>query len=147
RDLKGGISSYTQPEIKNDVADAVKAARTILEEVQRGQGALHMAIFDKQAGSDVKAVLSSLATSAVKVEHSATEVEALIKEVKEGNGPAHALLYDKKAAQAITQLGTAASELAALVNEARTSPNSAINQLISGDAKGMFTDLGATAAD
>jgi phospholipid/cholesterol/gamma-HCH transport system substrate-binding protein len=145
RDLKGGISSYTQPEIKNDVAAAVKAARLILEEVQRGQGALHVAIFDKEAGSEVKTLLASLASSAVKVERSATEVESMVREIKDGGGPAHALLYDKKAAQAITQLGTAASELATLINDVRGSP--AVSQLVSGDAKGLLADLGATASD
>ncbi|HVE87744.1 MAG TPA: MlaD family protein [Myxococcales bacterium] len=147
RDLKGGISSYTQPEMRNDVAAAVKAARAILEEVTHGEGALHAAIFDKKAGSDVKAVLASLATSATKVEHAASDAEQILREIREGNGPAHALVYDKKAAQALSSLGTAATELAELVNDARTSPNGAVHQLVYGDAKGLFADLGATAAD
>jgi phospholipid/cholesterol/gamma-HCH transport system substrate-binding protein len=64
RDLKGGIASYTEPQIKNDVAAAVHAARLILEEVQGGQGALHAAIYDRKAGADVKALLASLSTGA-----------------------------------------------------------------------------------
>jgi phospholipid/cholesterol/gamma-HCH transport system substrate-binding protein len=147
RDLKGGISSYTQPEIKNDVTAAVKAARMILEEVEKGQGPLHVAIFDKQAGADTRAALGALAASAAKVERSATDVDALIREIKDGSGPAHALIYDRKSAAAITQLGNAAGELAQLVQDARTSKDSAVHQLIYGDAKGMFVDLGATAAD
>ncbi|HYV43968.1 MAG TPA: MlaD family protein [Myxococcaceae bacterium] len=147
RDLKGGISSYTQPEIKNDVAAAVKAARNILEAVQKGEGPLHVAIFDKQAGEDAKQVLTALAASASKVQRSANDVEAIVREIKEGEGPAHALIFDRKSGAAITQLGNAAGELAKLVEDARTSKDSAVHQLIYGDAKGMFVDLGATAAD
>ena len=147
RDLKGGISSYTQPEIKNDVAAAVKAARLILEEVQKGEGPLHVAIFDKKAGEDAKQVLSTLAASAAKFERSADDVESIMKEIKDGNGPAHALIYDRKSGAAITQLGNAAGELAQLVQDARTSKDSAIHQIIYGDARGMFVDLGSAAAD
>ena len=146
RDLRGGISSYTQPEIKDNVVAAVKAARLILEEVQKGEGPLHVAIYDKQAGKDARALLASLATSAVKLERSASDVDQIVREIKDGNGPLHALVYDKKASQAITQLGVAASELAELVKEAR-SPNSAVSQLIHGDAKGLLADLGSTASD
>jgi len=147
RDLKGGISSYTQPEIKNDVTAAVKAARMILEEVQKGEGPLHVAIFDKQAGADAKQVLATLAASAAKFERAASDVESIAREIKDGNGTAHALIYDRKSGAAVTQLGNAAGELAQLVQDARTSQSSAVHQLIYGDAKGMFVDLGATAAD
>jgi phospholipid/cholesterol/gamma-HCH transport system substrate-binding protein len=95
----------------------------------------------------VKALLASLSTGAEKLERAVDGAQDIIREVKEGGGPAHVLVYDKKSAQAIAQLGTAATELAQLVNDARTSPNGAVRQLVYGDAKGMFADLGSTAAD
>jgi phospholipid/cholesterol/gamma-HCH transport system substrate-binding protein len=74
-------------------------------------------------------------------------VEALLGEVRQGEGTAHALIYGKEGAVALTELGAAAGQLAALIEDAKRSPNGAVHQLVYGDARGMFADLGSAAAD
>ena len=74
-------------------------------------------------------------------------VEALLREVRHGDGTAHALIYGKEGAQALSELGAAAGQLAGLIEDAKKSPNGAVHQLVYGDARGMFADLGSAAAD
>src|SRR5262249_53892308 len=64
-----------------------------------------------------------------------------------GDGALHALLYDPKAGKAVGQLGDAAGEIATILHDARTSENGAIHQLVYGDAKDLFKNLGAMSAD
>src|SRR5262249_5552435 len=64
-----------------------------------------------------------------------------------GNGTLHALLYERDAAKALTELGSAAGELSILLRESRKNQNSALSQLVYGDARNLFANLGAAAAD
>src|SRR5262249_56099138 len=64
-----------------------------------------------------------------------------------GGGAVHALLYDPKAGKAVGQLGDAAGEIATILHDARTSENGAIHQLVYGDAKDLFKNLGAMSED
>ncbi|MHB8874434.1 MAG: MlaD family protein, partial [Myxococcaceae bacterium] len=47
----------------------------------------------------------------------------------------------------LTELGVAATELSTLVHDAKKSPNGAVHQLVYGDAREIFADLGSAAAD
>src|SRR5262249_14698140 len=62
-------------------------------------------------------------------------------------GALHALLYDPKAGKAVGELGDAAAEVAILLHDARTSENGAVHQLVYGDAKNLFQNLGAMSED
>ena len=53
----------------------------------------------------------------------------------------------RRAPTALNELGAAAGQLAGLIEDAKQSPNGAVHQLIYGDARGMFADLGSAAAD
>jgi phospholipid/cholesterol/gamma-HCH transport system substrate-binding protein len=147
RDLKTAVAAYTEPELRKDVSALVRSARTIVEEVEKGNGVLHALVYDKRATSDVRELLASLGRSAARVDHAISQVEDVLKEIREGNGPAHALIYDQKGAKAFEELGRAASQLSGLVDDAQKSPNGAVHQLIYGDARGIFGDLGVAASD
>ncbi len=147
RDLRQGIAAYTQPAVRSDVSGLLKSAREILEEIRSGDGALHALVYDPKTRQELNVFLTAAAGSARRLDKAIEHVEALLNEVQSGNGALHALFYDKKGAQAINELGAAAGELAILLRDSRQSPNSAVHQLVYGDAHNLLANLGSAAAD
>jgi phospholipid/cholesterol/gamma-HCH transport system substrate-binding protein len=147
RDLRGAVAAYTDPELRKDVGGLIKSARNVVGMVETGRGAVHYLIYDKQSTEDVHQLLATAVETAQRLDGAITNAEAILAEVKSGNGSAHALIYDQRLANALTEVGKAAEEISTLVHDAKKSPNGAINQLVYGDARGMFNDLGQAAAD
>lgn len=147
RDLKQAIAAYTDPEIRRDVASVVKSVRSIAQEIETGQGTVHALLYDRATTQEFRTLLSNASSSATRLNHAIAQVESVLREVQEGEGVAHAVFYDKRGSKAIGELGQAASELASLVHDAKQSPNGAVHQLIYGDAREIFANLGTAAAD
>jgi phospholipid/cholesterol/gamma-HCH transport system substrate-binding protein len=147
RDLRQGVASYTDPDLRKDIVGLAKSAKEILGEVQSGHGVLHDLIYDRKTTEDFKAVMASVSESASRLDAAVGQAEQVLRDVRQGDGTAHALIYDKKGALALDELGTAANELATVIHDAKTSPNGAVHQLVYGDARGIFADLGQAAAD
>lgn len=147
RDLKTGVASYTNPQMVGDVAEVLKSAKNIMHEVEGGKGVLHMLVYDKGVTNDVKAVLTQVSASAVKLDSAINRVDGLLADVKQGDGTLHALIYDKQVASSISDLGKAADEVSTLINDAKTRKDGVVYQLVYGDSRVLLTDLGQAAAD
>ncbi|MBL8935008.1 MAG: MCE family protein, partial [Archangium sp.] len=147
RDLKTGVASYTNPQMVGDVAEVLKSAKNIMHEVEAGKGVLHMLVYDKGVTNDVKAVLTQVSASAVKLDSAINRVDGLLADVKQGDGTLHALIYDKQVASSISELGKAADEVSTLINDAKTRKDGVVYQLVYGDSRVLLTDLGQAAAD
>jgi phospholipid/cholesterol/gamma-HCH transport system substrate-binding protein len=145
--LRQAVETYADPRLAEDVSASLRSLRTLLEEVEKGDGVLHALIYDKEAGRQVRGLLANTSRAAERVDAAVGHVEALLAEVRRGDGTAHALIYGKEGAQALSELGAAAGQLAGLIEDAKASPNGAVHQLVYGDARGMFADLGSVAAD
>lgn len=145
--LRTAVETYADPKLAEDVSASLHSLRTLLEEVEKGDGVLHALIYDKEAGKQVRGLLANASQAAERVDGAVGHVEALLEEVRKGDGTAHALIYGKEGAQALAELGSAAGQLAGLIADAKASPNGAVHQLVYGDARGMFADLGSVAAD
>ena len=147
RDLRSGVTAYTSPEMRGDVAALLKSSRSIVEEIEQGKGALHTAVYDKQSGAQLKELIANASSAAQRLDGSATQVEQLLADIRTGDGSAHAIIYDKKVAKAITELGDAADQLSLLIQDAKTRKDGAVYQLVYGDSKSMLGDLSSSAAD
>ena len=147
RDLKTGVASYTNPQMVGDVAEVLKSAKNIMHEVEAGKGVLHMLVYDKGVTNDVKAVLTQVSASAVKLDSAINRVDGLLADVKQGDGTLHALISDKQVASSISDLGKAADEVSTLINDAKTRKDGVVYQLVYGDSRVLLTDLGQAAAD
>ncbi|NOK18224.1 MlaD family protein [Corallococcus carmarthensis] len=145
--LKDAVKVYTNPQLSRDLAKSVASLRSIMEEVEKGNGALHALIYDPRTGQEVNTLLANASGAARRMDGALGHVEAILGEVRRGDGTAHALIYGQDGAVAMRELGEAAGQLAGLLEDAKKSPNGAVHQLIYGDAKGMFADLGSAAAD
>ncbi|MBN8230465.1 MCE family protein [Corallococcus macrosporus] len=145
--LKDAVKVYANPELSRDLARSVASLRSIMEEVEKGNGALHALIYDPRTGQEVNTLLANASGAAKRMDGALGHVEAILGEVRRGDGTAHALIYGQDGAVAMRELGAAAGQLAGLLEDAKKSPNGAVHQLIYGDAKGMFADLGSAAAD
>lgn len=147
RDLRGAVAAYTDPELRKDVGGLIKSARNVIGAVEQGKGAAHYIIYDKQSTEDVHQLLATAVETAQRLDGAIGNAEAILAEVRSGNGSAHAIIYDQRLSASLTEVGKAADEIASLVHDAKKAPNGAINQLVYGDARGMFNDLGQAAAD
>lgn len=147
RDLRSGVSVYTSPDILKDVVGVVKSARSIMEEVESGKGALHTIVYDKATSDDLKVLIREASSSASRFDTALAKVDTLLGDVQKGDGALHALVYDKKISGAVTDLGTAASELSSLITAAKTNQDGPVYQLVYGNSQGMLGDLGSAAAD
>lgn len=145
--LRKAVESYSDPRMAQDVAAGIHSLRVLLEEVEKGDGALHALIYDKKAGQDVKVLVANASRAALRVDQAVGRVESMLNEVQNGEGTAHALLYGKEGAKALDELGNAAGQLAGLLQDAKDNPNGAVHQLVYGDGGGMLADLGSAAAD
>ncbi|GMU07571.1 MlaD family protein [Corallococcus caeni] len=145
--LKDAVKAYSNPDLTRDLAKSVASLRSIMEEVEKGNGALHALIYDPRTGQEVNTLLVNASGAAKRMDGALSHVEAILGEVRRGDGTAHALIYGQDGAVAMRELGAAAGQLAGLLEDAKKSPNGAVHQLIYGDAKGMFADLGSAAAD
>jgi phospholipid/cholesterol/gamma-HCH transport system substrate-binding protein len=147
KSLRVAVDAYADPAIARDVARGMASLRAVLEEVEKGDGALHALIYDKGAGREVRTLMANASQAAQRMDGAVGHVEALLREVRTGDGTAHQLIYGAEGAKALTELGAAAGQLAGLIEDAKKSPNGAVHQLVYGDASGMFADLGSAAAN
>jgi phospholipid/cholesterol/gamma-HCH transport system substrate-binding protein len=145
--LRTAVETYADPRLAEDVSASLRSLRMLLEEVEKGDGVLHALIYDKEAGRQVRGLLANTSQAAQRVDAAVGHVEALLAEVRKGKGTAHALIYGQEGTRALSELGVAAGQLASLIEDAKKSPNGAVHQLVYGDARGMFADLGSVAAD
>jgi len=145
KSLRAAVESYADPALAKDVARGMSSLRALLEEVEKGDGVLHALIYDKAAGREVRTLMAHASQVAVRVDGAVGHLEALLREVRTGDGTAHALIYGDEGATALRELGAAAGQLAGLIEDAKKSPNGAVHQLVYGDARGMFADLGSAA--
>lgn len=147
RDLRGAVANYSDPKMKDDVAGAFKSIRSIAQEIETGKGALHAIVYDKSSAEDLKVLLGAASGAARRLESAAGTVDTLLTDIKTGEGTLHALVYDKKLGGALAELGNAASEVSGLISDAKKSPNSAVHQLVYGDSRALFSDLGKAVGD
>jgi len=147
RDLHRAVGAYADPALKDDLAAAVASLRSVLGRMEKGPGAAHALLYDSQTADDVQKLVARLSSVAARVDKAVDEVDALLEAARKGPGALHALFYDPQGGRAVADLGQAAGELAQLLHDARVSPDGAVHQLVYGDAKNLFSDLGAVAAD
>ncbi|WP_257460299.1 MlaD family protein [Archangium lipolyticum] len=147
RTLRVAVEAYGDPKMAEDVAASLRSLRQLLEEVEKGDGALHALIYDKETGRQVRTLVSNASRVALRVDKAVGHVEGLLDEVRNGDGTAHALIYGQEGAKAVQELGAAAGQLAGLLDDAKKNPDSAVHQLVYGNAGNMLSDLGSAAAD
>jgi len=147
RTVRKAAEVYANPQVAEDMAASVHSLRNLLQEVEKGDGALHALIYDKQTGQQVRTLVANASRAAVRVEQSLNHVEGILDQVENGQGTAHQLIYGGEGAKALAELGSAAGQLAGLLQDAKDNPNGAVHQLFYGDAGTMFADLGSAAAD
>jgi phospholipid/cholesterol/gamma-HCH transport system substrate-binding protein len=147
RTVRKAVEVYADPQMAEDVAASVRSLKMLLQEVEKGDGALHALICDKQTGQEVRQLVANASRTALRMEKALGYVEGLLNEVENGDGTAHALIYGQEGAKALGELGAAAGQLAVLMEDARKNPDGAVHQLVYGNAGNMLADLGSAAAD
>jgi phospholipid/cholesterol/gamma-HCH transport system substrate-binding protein len=147
RDLRTGISAYTNEAMRDDVGALIHSARTIVGEVETGKGVLHSLLYDRALADSVRTLFSQAAVSAQRLDAAIARFDGILADVKTEGGSLHALIYDRKIAASLSEVGDAAHELASLIHDAKTTKDGAVYQVVYGDGRSLMGDLGQAAAD
>lgn len=139
--------AFSDPEVAKNLTASVASVRSILGGIERGNGVLHALIYDPKGAAETHRLLTKLADVSTQAERALEQMSLVLEDARTSDGALHALIYDPKAGKAVGQLGDAAGEIATLLHDARTSENGAIHQLVYGDAKNLFQNLGAMSED
>ena len=139
--------SFAEPEVAKNITSAIASTRNILAGIERGNGALHALIYDPKGAAETHRLLVKVADVSDAAEKALTQVNLVLEGARTGDGALHALLYDPKAGKAVGALGDAAGELSILLHDARTTESGAIHQLVYGDARNLFKNLGEMSED
>jgi len=149
-DLRQLVASYNTPEMREDVGDAVSAARDILEGIRSGDGALHTLIFDPRSGKEMRELLASSSQAARRIDAAVGRVDAVLAQVQRGQGMIGAMLFDEKGKQVVRDLGVAAAEIGNLAAAVRTEKGSLLHGLFYDGEEGapsLADDLGRAARE
>ena len=148
-DAREIIATYNDPAMKEDVAGLIRSARSVLEEVQGGDGALHALIYDKGTGAETRRLIASAADAAGRAEAAVGRVERILAQVQSGEGLVGALFYDPAGKNAVAELTTLADELGTLARAVREEEDGFLHQLVygTGDGPNMGEELAAAARD
>jgi phospholipid/cholesterol/gamma-HCH transport system substrate-binding protein len=147
RDVRKAVEAVVEPGVSTNLAAGMTSLSNILSQIDKGEGALHALIYDRRTGADVRQLVGRLSDTATRVDNAIAQVDSILTELRTGGGAAHGLLYDKSGAKAVSELGDAANELASLIHDAKASQNGAVHQLVYGDARNLFADLGSASSD
>ena len=120
-ELRTALSGITASSTGADVAETVRALRSLATEVERGQGVLHRLVYDQKLGTaltDAGETLRQLGETVRRIDRvladprtaglageaertlaeargAAERVNRILREVEEGKGTLHALIYDE----------------------------------------------------
>jgi len=120
-ELRGTLSRITASPAGADIAETVRALRSLATEIERGQGVLHRLVYDRKLGtalSDAGDTLRQLGETVRRIDRvladprtaglageaertlaearaAAERVNRILREVEEGQGVLHALVYDE----------------------------------------------------
>ena len=139
--------AFSDPEVAKNLTSSLASVKSILLGIEKGNGTLHALIYDPQGAAQTRRLLDKLADASGQAERALDQVSMILEAARKGDGALHALLYDPKAGKAVGQLGDAAGELATILHDARTTENGAVHQLVYGDAKDLFKNLGMMSDD
>lgn len=148
-DLKEIVAAYNTSEFKGDVGALVSSARSILDEVRGGKGALNTLIYDAETGKEMRRIATDGAAAARQAEAAIGRVDRILAEVQKGDSLVGALLFDPKGKAAVGDLSKLADELGQLAEAVRTQEAGLLHQMIYGSAEGpnMGEELAAAASD
>jgi len=141
-DLRTALAKVTESTAGADLAETVRAVRTLVTEIERGQGLLHAVIYDPRLGpavADVAGAVRQVRETAQRLDRLLADVKTagvveqtaqavgearaaiervtrLARRVEEGQGLLHALIYDEsRVIQTLDGLLTRADRLVAAV--------------------------------
>jgi phospholipid/cholesterol/gamma-HCH transport system substrate-binding protein len=120
-ELRAALASLNAKSTAADVAETVRALRSLSTEIERGQGVLHQLVYDRKLGTalaDAGETLRQLGETVRRIDRvladprtaglageaertlaeargAAERVNRILREVEEGKGTLHALIYDE----------------------------------------------------
>ena len=68
QDLRRAVGAYADPALKDDIAATLASLRSVLGRVEKGPGAVHALLYDKQTAEDTRALVARLSSVAARVD-------------------------------------------------------------------------------
>lgn len=146
-ELRRVMSGFSDAGGDEALAAAVRSIQAIAEEIQTGEGLLHQLVFDRQGGEQYKDIVTSLSSSAKKVDQSLAQVDKIIAEVRSGDGLVHELIYGKEGEATVRQAREALAQATQILEDVRTKEGVVHNLIYDEDRGEFITNLNEATAD
>jgi phospholipid/cholesterol/gamma-HCH transport system substrate-binding protein len=110
-ELKGAIGKVTESGTGPDLAEAVRSLRRLTQEIEKGQGALHRLVYDRQLGTSVAEAATALRDITQQVTRAAQRLDGLLGDPKAAGLVADARGVLAEARQAVERVNRVVREV------------------------------------
>ncbi|MFI5306975.1 MAG: MlaD family protein [Polyangiales bacterium] len=135
------IGRLTTEQVRGDITRITASTANILEQVERGDGFAHRALYDKKYGDEVEGILLDTRAALSRLRDAVGRIDRTLAAVEHGDGTAHELVYGQTGKQTMNDLHEAASELSEVVHQVRDGNGLLHGLIFDPDNARMVTEL------
>ncbi len=135
------IEGLGSEQVRNDVGRIAASTANILDQIERGPGFAHRALYDPKYGQQVEGLLLDARTAISRLGDAAQRIDHTVAAVQNGDGFAHELVYGETGKATMQQLHDAAEELSSVVHQIRDGDGLLHNLIFDQDNGRMVAEL------
>ncbi len=149
--LEKTSGALAEDEFHDDMQGSVRAVRSVLENLQQGEGYVPVLLRDKAEAERLSKAVANLERSTAQLNQVLHRVDKVLAQVNQGPGFAHDVVYGKEGTEAMQQIGHAAEQVAVTLEGIRNGDGLAKNLLFGGpddtNTERAIEDLAAITGD
>ncbi len=149
--LEKTSGALAQEDFHDDMQTSMHSVRSVLENLDHGNGYLPRLLKDKDEAERLSQAVSNLERSTAQLNQVLRRVDQVLARVNEGPGFAHDVVYGKEGTESVQQIGHAAEEIAVTLQGIREGDGLAHSLLYGGpddtNTERALADLAAITGD
>ena len=118
--LKDKVNVLADAKTIGNVKDSIASLNNIVGEVEKGDGIVHGAIYDKAAKADLSVAMRNIRQASETLKLSLEHVENILHEVRTGKGVVHSLIYDPDGTAIVKNIRTLSEGLNEVVAQVKS---------------------------
>jgi phospholipid/cholesterol/gamma-HCH transport system substrate-binding protein len=141
KSANSAIERLTTEQVRADIARITASTANILEQVERGDGFAHRALYDPKYGQEVEGILVDARGALAKARSAVERIDNTVAAVEHGDGMAHEIVYGDTGKATMNELHDAAAEIASIVHQVRDGNGLLHGLIFDQDSARMVTEL------
>lgn len=130
--LEKTSGALAEEEFRHDVQGTVRAARSVLQALDEGQGYVPRLLHDADEAARLSKAVENLERSTAQLNQVLSRVDRVVARINQGPGFAHDVVYGSEGTEAVKRIGDAAEQVALTLEGIRQGDGLAKNLLFGG---------------